>query len=55
MQREITILARWDDEASVWLATSSDVPGLVIEAETWPAMINEVQLVVPDLLELSGR
>ena len=55
MQRDITIQARWDDEASVWLATSEDVPGLVVEADTWPAMINEVQLVLPELLELSGQ
>jgi hypothetical protein len=54
MTREITIQARWDSEASVWLATSEDVPGLVVEAGTWPAMINEVQLVLPELLELSG-
>jgi hypothetical protein len=55
MQRDITIQARWDGEASVWLATSSDVPGLVVEADTWPAMISEVQLVLPELLELSGQ
>jgi uncharacterized protein DUF1902 len=54
MNRDITIQARWDGEASVWLATSEDVPGLVVEADTWPAMINEVQLVLPDLLEVSG-
>lgn len=55
MQRDITIQARWDGEASVWLATSDDVPGLVVEADTWPAMINEVQLVLPELLEVSGK
>ena len=55
MRRDITIQARWDGEASVWLATSDDVPGLVVEAETWPAMINEVQLVLPELLEVSGQ
>jgi hypothetical protein len=54
MSREITIQARWDGEASVWLATSSDVPGLVVEAETWPAMIEEVRIVLPELLEVSG-
>ena len=54
MTRDITIQARWDSEASVWLATSDDVPGLVGEADTWPGMINEVQLVLPELLELSG-
>jgi hypothetical protein len=54
MSREISIQARWDGEASVWIATSSDVPGLVIEAETWPRMIEEVRLILPDLMELSG-
>jgi hypothetical protein len=55
MNRDIVITARWDGEANVWLATSTDVPGLVVEAEIWPAMIEEVRLVLPDLLELSGR
>ena len=55
MSRSITIDARWDAEASVWIATSNDVAGLVVEADTWPAMIEEVRLVLPDLLELSGE
>jgi hypothetical protein len=55
MSLAITIDARWDDEAAVWLATSSDVPGLVVEAETWAAMIQEGRLVLPDLLELAGQ
>ena len=49
------IAARWDAEASVWIATSDDVPGLVIEAATWPAMIEEVRLVLPELLEVQGQ
>jgi len=55
MDQAITIGARWDDEASVWIATSADVPGLVVEADTWSAMVEEVRLVLPDLLELSGE
>ena len=55
MTRSVTINARWDGEAQVWLATSTDVPGLVVEAESWPAMIEEVRLVLPDLLELSDQ
>lgn len=54
MTRDVTINAHWDEEARVWLATSGDVPGLVVEADTWPGMIEEVRLVLPDLLELSG-
>jgi hypothetical protein len=55
MSRSITIDARWDAEASVWIATSNDIVGLVVEVDTWPAMIEEARLVLPDLLELSGE
>lgn len=49
------IEARWDPEANVWIATSPDIAGLVVEADTWRTMIEEVRLVLPDLLELSGQ
>jgi hypothetical protein len=55
MSRSILIKARWDGEAGMWIATSNDVPGLVVEAEHWEDMITEVRLVLPDLLELSGQ
>ena len=29
-----TVKAEWDADASVWVATSDDVPGLVTEAAT---------------------
>jgi Domain of unknown function (DUF1902) len=48
------IVARWDAEAKVWIATSDDVPGLVVEADSWPAMIEETKLVLPELMELAG-
>ena len=52
MNRSIDIQARWDDDAGVWLATSRDVPGLVIEADTWALMIEEVKMNLPELLDL---
>lgn len=55
MKRQITIDARWDDQACVWLATSRSVAGLVVEAATWPAMIEETRLVLPELLALNGE
>ena len=55
MSRSITIEARWNGEASAWIAASADVPGLVVEADTWATMIEEVKLVLPELLELSGE
>jgi hypothetical protein len=53
MSKPIQIDAQWDDEARVWIATSRDVPGLMAEAESWQAMIDEVRAVLPDLLELN--
>ena len=55
MSREISIKAQWDGDAGVWIATSADVPGLVVESDTWASMIEEVRLVLPDLLEASGQ
>jgi hypothetical protein len=54
MSRDITIEVRRDGEAAAWITTSNDVPGLVVEADSWPDMIEEVRLVLPDLLELEG-
>ncbi len=31
----ILVKATWDDEARVWVAESSDIQGLVTEADTW--------------------
>jgi len=55
MSRSLSIDARWAPEANVWIATRNDVAGLVVEAETWPAMIEEARLVLPELFELSGK
>lgn len=55
MSRNYSIQARWDDEAGVWTATSGDVPGLVVEADTWSRMIEEVRLILPELLNIRGE
>ena len=38
MARPIVVHADWDPEASVWVATTSDLRGLVTEAETIEAL-----------------
>ena len=52
--RTITVSARWISEDCIWIATSADVPGLVVEGATWTDMIREVRLVLPEMLELGG-
>lgn len=43
----------WDPEASVWIATSGDVPGLVLESGSFDALLERVRFAVPELLGLN--
>ncbi|HAG69627.1 MAG TPA: antitoxin HicB [Lachnospiraceae bacterium] len=44
----------WDEDAAVWVATSDDVPGLVLESGSFDALVEKVRMAVPELLELNG-
>ena len=48
------ITMAWDQDASIWIATSNDVPGLVLESESFDELILKVRAAVPELLELNG-
>lgn len=43
----------WDDVAHVWIATSDDIPGLVMESGSYDALIDRVESAVPELLSLN--
>lgn len=45
----------WDPEAGVWIATSEDVRGLVLESGSVDALIERVRFAVPELLELNDQ
>ena len=45
----------WDDEAAVWVATSQDVPGLVLESGSFDALLEKVRYTVPELIKLNGQ
>jgi len=45
----------FDSEARVWVATSEDVPGLVLESGSFDALVERVQVAVPELLELNNK
>ena len=40
----------WDSEAEVWLATSRDVPGLVLESESLDTLLERLKYAIPELL-----
>lgn len=52
---QYTINLIWDNEASVWVATSDDVEGLVLESGSLDALIERVRFAIPELLELNAK
>ncbi|TAY65490.1 DUF1902 domain-containing protein [Rhizobium leguminosarum] len=50
----IVVRADWDEEAVVWVASSKDIEGLAIEADTFEALEPKVLAVITDLFELNG-
>lgn len=42
---------RWDDDSKTWTATSKDIPGLVLESDSFDELTERVKSSVPDLLK----
>jgi len=51
---QLVVIAHWDADAEVWVATSDDIPGLVAEAATQEEMIKELKVLLPLLLAENG-
>lgn len=49
MTTEFHVQADWDPEARVWISTSN-IPGLVVEAATLPEFVEIVEALAPELL-----
>ena len=45
----------WDNASEVWIATSQDVPGLVLESGSFDALVERVKFTIPELIELNGQ
>ena len=53
MEYSITLI--WVRESAVWVATSEDVKGLVLESGSLDALIERVKIAIPELLELNQK
>lgn len=51
---EYVIYFTWDPEADVWIATSDDIPGLVLESGSFDALLERTRFAVPELLSLNA-
>lgn len=43
----------WDDKAKVWIATSDDIDGLVLESDSLDNLMQRVMTAAPELIELN--
>ena len=50
-----TVNLLWDPDASVWVATSEDIKGLVLESGSLDVLIERVRMTVPELLKLNHQ
>jgi hypothetical protein len=50
----VVVRADWDDETRTWVATSSDVDGLAVEAGSLEELETKVVAAISDLLEFNG-
>jgi hypothetical protein len=48
------VQAFWDKDAEVWVATSSDVPGLATEASSIEILTQKLRVMIPELVVLNG-
>ena len=49
MPKTFTVTATWDPEAAIF-TSQSDLPGLVVEAETFEAFVGLVQSLAPEVI-----
>lgn len=52
---EYTVNISWDNEAGVWIATSEDIIGLIMESESYEELIEHLKVAIPELLELNHQ
>ena len=53
MEKVCEVLFTWDDEVDVWIATSNDIPGLVLEHSSFDVLVERVRYAAPELLEFN--
>ncbi len=51
---EYVIKIIWDKDADVWVATSDDIKGLVLESGSFDALVERIRFAAPELIELNN-
>lgn len=48
---DCTVKLIWSEESGKWFTETDDVPGMVLESNSFDALMEKVQLIAPDMLE----
>lgn len=51
---EYQVKIEYDKDAGVWIATSDDIVGLVLESESFDELFKKVLTAAPELIELNN-
>ena len=51
--QEYAVNFQWDEKANVWIATSDDIKGLVLESESLDELVQRVMKAAPELTEMN--
>lgn len=51
---EYIVNLTWDNESNVWIATSDDIPGLVLESGSFDALLERIRFAAPELIVLNN-
>ena len=54
MQKEYQVRVDYDNDAGVWIATSDDIVGLVLEDESPEYLMKRVTEAAPELIRLNN-
>lgn len=54
MVNEYQVKIEYDSEAEVWIATSDDITGLILESESLDKLMEKVLNAAPELIELNN-
>ena len=51
--KEYSVKLFWDEESSTWVATSDDIPGLVLGSGSVDLLMERVRFAAPEIMELN--
>ncbi len=52
--KEYAVELYWDEESSTWVATSDDIPGLILGSGSVDVLMERVRFAAPEIMDLNN-